>query len=156
MGSCIWYSTEKTEAFWRWIREYLYQYHVEVLDFIHNFHWLLITERYNSCERYFGQKSFPMNEREYLEHLEAIGRYVTHLNKVQDFKDKIKQSLKRPNAYFGYAVSIPLDVDPSTADAFFKDLPYEWINSKAFSCMYITYKWILSNFGRVFDIHFEM
>lgn len=63
--------------------------------------------------------------REYLEHLEAIGRYITSINKVDEFKDKISESRKRPNSYFGYAVSIPLDVDPSTADAFFKDLPYE-------------------------------
>lgn len=33
--------------------------------------------------RYFGQKSFPMDEREYLEHLEAIGRYITSVDKVQ-------------------------------------------------------------------------
>ena len=66
-----------------------------------------------------------MNEREYLEHLEAIGRYITSINKVEEFKDFIAQSRKRPNAYFGYAVGIPLNVDPSTADKFFKDLPYE-------------------------------
>ena len=66
-----------------------------------------------------------MNEREYLEHLEAIGRYVTSLNMVEEFKDNIKKSRKRPNAYFGYAVSIPLNVNPDTADKFFKDLKYE-------------------------------
>jgi hypothetical protein len=79
----------------------------------------------NIMWRYFGQKSFPMNEREYLEHLEAIARYMTAINKVDDFKEKVAESRKRPNAYFGYAVGFPLDVDPSTADAFFKDLPYE-------------------------------
>lgn len=96
-----------------------------------------------------------MDEREYLEHLEAIGRYITSVDKVQvrhsrstilhlrffeassnflttiaylilqDFKEKVSESRKRPNAYFGYAVGIALDVDPDTADAFFKDLPYE-------------------------------
>eukprot|EP01041_Mallomonas_annulata_P005801 gene5801-11705_t len=75
--------------------------------------------------RYFGQKSFPMSEREYLEHLEAIARYITAMDKVQDFKDKVKACKKRPNAYFGYAVGFSLDVDPDTADMFFKDLPYE-------------------------------
>lgn len=79
----------------------------------------------NVMWRYFGQKTFPMNEREYLEHLEAIGRYITSINKVDEFKDFVAQSRKRPNAYFGYAVGIPLNVDPSTADKFFKDLPYE-------------------------------
>mmetsp|Transcript_1717 Transcript_1717/g.1865 ORF Transcript_1717/g.1865 Transcript_1717/m.1865 type:complete len:197 (+) Transcript_1717:160-750(+) len=79
----------------------------------------------NVMWRYFGQKSFPMDEREYLEHLEAIGRYITSVDKVQDFKEKVSDSRKRPNAYFGYAVGIALDVNPDTADAFFKDLPYE-------------------------------
>jgi hypothetical protein len=44
---------------------------------------------------------------------------------TKDFKEKVSESRKRPNAYFGYAVGIALDVDPDTADAFFKDLPYE-------------------------------
>ena len=60
-----------------------------------------------------------------MEHLEAIGRYITSVKKVEEFVDFISESRKRPNAYFGYAVGIPLNVDPSTADAFFKDLPYE-------------------------------
>ena len=74
---------------------------------------------------YFGMKSFRMDEREYLEHLEALGRYITAMDKVDHVKDKIKECRKRPNAYFGYAVSIPLDVEPSTADSFFKDLEYD-------------------------------
>ena len=37
----------------------------------------------NVMWRYFGQKSFPMDEREYLEHLEAIGRYVTSIGAYQ-------------------------------------------------------------------------
>lgn len=36
----------------------------------------------NIMWRYFGQKSFPMNEREYMEHLEAIGRYITAVDRV--------------------------------------------------------------------------
>ena len=79
----------------------------------------------NIMWRYFGQKSFPMDEREYLEHLEAIGRYITAIDKVSEFKEYVAQSRKRPNSYFGYAVGIPLNVDPSTADKFFTDLPYE-------------------------------
>ena len=79
----------------------------------------------NVMWQYFGQKSFRMGEREYLEHLEAIGRYITSVNRVSQFKDAIAESRKRPNAYFGYAVGIPLDVKPDTADKFFKDLPYE-------------------------------
>ena len=56
--------------------------------------------------RYFGQKSFPLSEREYLEHLEAIARYITALGKVEQFKQKIKESRKRPNAYFGTIIFI--------------------------------------------------
>ena len=37
----------------------------------------------NVMWRYFGQKSFPMDERQYLEHLEAIGRYITAMKKVE-------------------------------------------------------------------------
>jgi hypothetical protein len=73
----------------------------------------------------FGQKSFRLNEREYLEHLEAIARYIVAMKRVDHFKDKVAECRKRPNSYFGYAVGIPLDVPPETADSFFKDLPYE-------------------------------
>jgi hypothetical protein len=79
----------------------------------------------NVMWRYLGQKSFGKTEREYLEHLEAIARYLKSIGKVKDFKEKVKESKKRPNAYFGYAVGFSLDVDPSTADKFFKDLEYE-------------------------------
>ena len=47
------------------------------------------------------------------------------VGKVSEFKEKIAESRKRPNAYFGYAVPFSLDVDPASADEFFKDLPYE-------------------------------
>jgi len=77
----------------------------------------------NVMWRYFGQKSFPMDERAYLEHLEAIGQYITAVKRVDHFKDLVKESRKRPNAYFGYAVGIPLNVDPQSADDFFKSLP---------------------------------
>lgn len=79
----------------------------------------------NVMWRYFGQKSFPMDEREYLEHLEAIARYITAVDRVKEFKERVAESRKRPNAYFGYAVGFPLDVDPDTADEFFKGLTYE-------------------------------
>ena len=79
----------------------------------------------NIMWRYFGQKSFPMQEKEYLEHLEAIARYITAVGKVKHFKEKVQECRKRPNSYFGYAVPFPLDVPPETADAFFTDLPYE-------------------------------
>jgi hypothetical protein len=76
----------------------------------------------NIMWRYFGQKSFPMDEREYLEHLEALCRYMKSIDRIDQFKQKVAESRKRPNSYFGYAVSIPLDVDPLTADSFFGEL----------------------------------
>ena len=77
----------------------------------------------NVMWRYFGQKSFPMDERAYLEHLEAIAQYITAVKRVDEFKDFVADSRKRPNAYFGYAVGIPLNVEPQTADDFFASLP---------------------------------
>jgi len=76
----------------------------------------------NVMWKYDGQKSYGKTEQEYMENLEAIGQYITKLGKVTDFKEKIAASRKRPNAYFGYAVPLSLDVDPNTADEFFKDL----------------------------------
>ena len=76
----------------------------------------------NIMWRYFGQKSFPMDERAYLEHLEALCRYMKSIDRIDHFKQKVAESRKRPNSYFGYAVPIPLDVDPNTADAFFGEL----------------------------------
>ena len=73
----------------------------------------------NLMWRYFGQKSFGKTEREYLEHLEAVARYIKAMDRVEHFKDKVKESRKRPNGYFGYAVSFPLDVPPDSADTFF-------------------------------------
>lgn len=76
----------------------------------------------NVMWRYFGQKSFPFNEREYLEHLEAIARYITAMKKVESFKEKVAECRKRPNGYFGYAVPFSLDVPPDSADAFFRTI----------------------------------
>lgn len=73
----------------------------------------------NLMWRYFGQKSFGKTEREYLEHLEAVARYIKAMDRVGHFKDKVKESRKRPNGYFGYAVSFPLDVPPDSADRYF-------------------------------------
>lgn len=76
----------------------------------------------NVMWKYFGQKTFDKSEREYLENLEAVARLIKSVNRVDQFKDKIKESRKRPNGYFGYAVSIPLDVPPDSADRFLQSL----------------------------------
>jgi hypothetical protein len=71
---------------------------------------------------YYGQKSFAMRSKVYMEHLEAVAQYISAVGKVDLFRDKVAMCRKRPNAYFGYAVTIPLDVPPSTVAPFFKML----------------------------------
>jgi hypothetical protein len=44
---------------------------------------------------------------------------------LKEFKEKVEESRKRPNAYFGYAVGIPLNVHPSTVKEFFTGLSSE-------------------------------
>lgn len=79
----------------------------------------------NIMWNYYGQKSFRMSGLEYLQHLEAIAQYLTAMNQVKTFISKVQESQKRPNAYFGYAVSIPLEVDPNTVDEYFKGMELE-------------------------------
>mmetsp|Transcript_32237 Transcript_32237/g.42512 ORF Transcript_32237/g.42512 Transcript_32237/m.42512 type:complete len:197 (+) Transcript_32237:97-687(+) len=64
----------------------------------------------NVMWRYLGQKSFPFTEQEYLEHLEALAQLLIKWERVDHVKEKIAECRKRPQAYFGYAVSIPLDL----------------------------------------------
>mmetsp|Transcript_7626 Transcript_7626/g.11443 ORF Transcript_7626/g.11443 Transcript_7626/m.11443 type:complete len:178 (+) Transcript_7626:44-577(+) len=68
----------------------------------------------NVMWKYLGQESFHLTEREYLEHLEAIAQLLIKWEKVQHVKDLIKTCRKRPKAYFGYAVGLPLELPPDT------------------------------------------
>ncbi|KAG5187158.1 hypothetical protein JKP88DRAFT_235375 [Tribonema minus] len=68
----------------------------------------------NVMWKYLGQQSFHLNEREYLEHLEAIAQLLHKWDRVDHVIDLIKTCRKRPQAYFGYAVSLPLDLDPDS------------------------------------------
>jgi len=80
----------------------------------------------NLMWNYYGQKSFGhASEREYLEHLEAIARYLKKMDRVALFKDKVKECRKRPNGYFGYAVPFSLDVPPDSYKDFFGEQPDE-------------------------------
>jgi hypothetical protein len=71
---------------------------------------------------YYGQKSFTMSSKVYMEHLEAVARYISAVGKEELFREKVAECRKRPNAYLRYAVAIPLDVPPSTVAPFFKSL----------------------------------
>jgi len=41
---------------------------------------------------------------------EYIARKLIQWNKVKEFKQQLADNRKKPNAYFGYAVSIPITV----------------------------------------------
>eukprot|EP00639_Heterosigma_akashiwo_P003837 CAMPEP_0194589098 /NCGR_PEP_ID=MMETSP0292-20121207/20344_1 /TAXON_ID=39354 /ORGANISM="Heterosigma akashiwo, Strain CCMP2393" /LENGTH=246 /DNA_ID=CAMNT_0039446069 /DNA_START=272 /DNA_END=1013 /DNA_ORIENTATION=- len=65
----------------------------------------------NVLWRYLGQKSFPFkDETEYLEHLQAVAELLVKWERVDHVKEKIAECRKRPQAYFGYAVAIPLNL----------------------------------------------
>lgn len=68
--------------------------------------------------RYLGQSSFPLTEQAYLEHLEYIARKLVQWNQVKEFKQYLADCRKKPNAYFGYAVSIPINIDEAEIDRF--------------------------------------
>jgi len=64
----------------------------------------------NVMWKHLGQQSFHLSEQEYLEHLQALSELLIKWDRVAHVKDLVKSAKKRPNAYFGYAVAIPLDL----------------------------------------------
>lgn len=66
--------------------------------------------------KYLGQQSFPLTEQEYLEHLQALAELCIRWDRVDHLKEEIKKQRKRPNAYFGYAVAIPLNLPGEIMD----------------------------------------
>ncbi|MGK7922924.1 MAG: DUF3067 family protein [Trichodesmium sp.] len=58
--------------------------------------------------KYLEQVSFPMTERDYLDHLEAIATYINGFAAVETVKNYIENTKERPR--LGKAVSIPLDL----------------------------------------------
>lgn len=64
----------------------------------------------NVMWKYLGQQTFYLSELEYLEHLQAISDLLIKWDRVEHVKKIIRTATKRPNAYFGYAVPIPLDL----------------------------------------------
>jgi len=71
--------------------------------------------------RHLGQSSFPLSEQEYLEHLQALAELLIEWDRVDQFKRALAETKKRPQSYFGYAVAIPLDLDPDTMVDYFDD-----------------------------------
>lgn len=58
--------------------------------------------------KYLGQASFPLNELEYQEHLEAIANYISAIDGVAQVQQFISETREKPR--LGKAVSIPLDL----------------------------------------------
>lgn len=75
----------------------------------------------NVMWKYLGQDSFPLNEQEYLEHLQFISEKLIEWDKVKEVKEFVRDVRKKPNAYFGYAVSIPLNIDEETVAKVFPE-----------------------------------
>ena len=69
--------------------------------------------------KYLEQASFPLNEREYLEHLNAIASYIEAWGAKEQVCEYIASTRQRPR--LGKAVSIPIDLG---------DRASEWIVDK--------------------------
>eukprot|EP00903_Cladosiphon_okamuranus_P008566 g8219.t1 len=76
---------------------------------------------FNIMWKHLGQSSFPLSEQEYLEHLQALAELLMEWDRVEQFKKALADTKKRPQSYFGYAVAIPLDLDPDTMVDYFED-----------------------------------
>ncbi|CAM9231641.1 unnamed protein product [Pylaiella littoralis] len=76
---------------------------------------------FNVMWRHLGQSSFPLSEQEYLEHLQALAELLMEWDRVDQFKKSLAETKKRPQSYFGYAVALPLDLDPDTMVEYFED-----------------------------------
>lgn len=80
---------------------------------------------FNVMWKYLGQSSFHLGEQEYLEHLQALAELLQEWDRVDQFKEALAETRKRPNPYFGYAVALPLDLPPDTLAGYFEDSYFE-------------------------------
>jgi Domain of unknown function (DUF3067) len=58
--------------------------------------------------RYLEQASFPMNEAQYLEHLDQVIAYLESLGALEQVKVALADTKERPR--LGKAINIPLDL----------------------------------------------
>ena len=70
--------------------------------------------------KYLEQASFPLSEREYLEHLEAIAAYLNAWGGVAQVQNFIEQTRERPR--LGKAISIPLDLGERASEWILDDI----------------------------------
>mmetsp|Transcript_38558 Transcript_38558/g.60125 ORF Transcript_38558/g.60125 Transcript_38558/m.60125 type:complete len:89 (-) Transcript_38558:312-578(-) len=70
----------------------------------------------NVMWKWLGQQTFHLSEQEYLEHLQYIAELCIKWDRVEHLKEQVEKCRKRPNAYFGYAVALPLDLPEDVMD----------------------------------------
>jgi len=58
--------------------------------------------------RYLEQRSFPLSEAEYIEHLNAIASYLEAWGSVEQVQQFVSETKERPR--LGKAVAIPIDL----------------------------------------------
>ncbi|KAJ1478968.1 hypothetical protein T484DRAFT_1959887 [Baffinella frigidus] len=64
----------------------------------------------NVMWKHLGQVSFHLTEQEYMENLQAIAELCIKWERVDLVKELIAKNRKYPQAYYGYAVSLALDL----------------------------------------------
>lgn len=69
--------------------------------------------------RYLEQKSFPLSEQEYLEHLNAVASYLEAWGTVEQVQTFIQQTRERPRQ--GRAVSIPIELGDRASEWILED-----------------------------------
>jgi hypothetical protein len=70
--------------------------------------------------KYLEQASFPLSEREYQEHLEAIASYLNEWGAVTRFQAFLLETRERPR--LGKAVSVPIDLGDRSSEWLIGDL----------------------------------
>ena len=64
--------------------------------------------------RYLEQKSFPMTEQQYMEHLNAVGGYISAWESDEYVRQFIEQTSDRPR--IGVAVRIPIELGSRSSE----------------------------------------
>jgi hypothetical protein len=70
--------------------------------------------------KYLEQASFPLSEREYLEHLNAVANYLNGWGVEAQVRAYVEQTRERPR--LGKAVSIPLDLGDRASEWIVDDI----------------------------------
>mmetsp|Transcript_1737 Transcript_1737/g.4805 ORF Transcript_1737/g.4805 Transcript_1737/m.4805 type:complete len:119 (-) Transcript_1737:651-1007(-) len=65
---------------------------------------------YQITWRYLGEPGFEMTKDQYLDLMETLAYLLVRWNRVDHFRNQVAKTRKVPDAYFGRAVPIALDV----------------------------------------------